>query len=156
MSSTDAVRCWDDVHGARPAPAGPRLTEAVAGPRGTGCGVRGRWRRVVAGPAGGARHRRRRLTRMTGKTGRHAGIPRELIDGSTGRRPRSVPLLHADASHFEMDPEADLPPGTTDLAPVADALGGGGVLVLSGAGISTESGIPDYRGEGGASAGIRR
>ena len=47
-------------------------------------------------------------------------------------------------------PEADLPPGTTDLAPVADALGSGGVLVLSGAGISTESGIPDYRGEGGS------
>ncbi|MDT0401377.1 NAD-dependent protein deacetylase [Streptomyces edwardsiae] len=47
-------------------------------------------------------------------------------------------------------PDADLPPGTTDLAPVADALGSGGVLVLSGAGISTESGIPDYRGEGGS------
>lgn len=47
-------------------------------------------------------------------------------------------------------PGADLPPGTTDLAPVADALRAGGVLVLSGAGISTESGIPDYRGEGGS------
>ncbi|MEU9652164.1 NAD-dependent protein deacetylase [Streptomyces sp. NPDC048110] len=47
-------------------------------------------------------------------------------------------------------PGADLPPGTTDLAPVAGALGAGGVLVLSGAGISTESGIPDYRGEGGS------
>ncbi|NEB37723.1 NAD-dependent protein deacetylase [Streptomyces sp. SID14515] len=42
------------------------------------------------------------------------------------------------------------PPGTTDLEPVAEVLGGGGVLVLSGAGISTESGIPDYRGEGGS------
>ncbi|MFJ1800627.1 NAD-dependent protein deacetylase [Streptomyces sp. NPDC088180] len=42
------------------------------------------------------------------------------------------------------------PPGTTDLAPVVEALRGGGVLVLSGAGISTESGIPDYRGEGGS------
>ncbi|MFJ6443260.1 NAD-dependent protein deacetylase [Streptomyces sp. NPDC091649] len=41
-------------------------------------------------------------------------------------------------------------PGTTDPAPVADALSRGGVLVLSGAGISTESGIPDYRGEGGS------
>ncbi len=39
---------------------------------------------------------------------------------------------------------------TTDLAPVVDALRTGGVLVLSGAGISTESGIPDYRGEGGS------
>ncbi|MGW0611393.1 NAD-dependent protein deacetylase [Streptomyces sp. NPDC002788] len=47
-------------------------------------------------------------------------------------------------------PTADLPPGTTDLEPVADALSSGGVLVLSGAGISTESGIPDYRGEGGS------
>ncbi|MEV5173724.1 NAD-dependent protein deacetylase [Streptomyces flaveolus] len=47
-------------------------------------------------------------------------------------------------------PTEDLPPGTTDLEPVADALGAGGVLVLSGAGISTESGIPDYRGEGGS------
>ncbi|WP_031038758.1 NAD-dependent protein deacetylase [Streptomyces sp. NRRL F-5650] len=47
-------------------------------------------------------------------------------------------------------PGDDLPPGTTDLAPVAEALRAGGVLVLSGAGISTESGIPDYRGEGGS------
>ncbi|MFC8999555.1 NAD-dependent protein deacetylase [Streptomyces rochei] len=47
-------------------------------------------------------------------------------------------------------PAGDLPPGTTDLRPVADALQAGGVLVLSGAGISTESGIPDYRGEGGS------
>ncbi|MGW3288423.1 NAD-dependent protein deacetylase [Streptomyces sp. NPDC001002] len=45
---------------------------------------------------------------------------------------------------------ADLLPGTTDLEPVVDALSAGGVLVLSGAGISTESGIPDYRGEGGS------
>jgi NAD-dependent SIR2 family protein deacetylase len=47
-------------------------------------------------------------------------------------------------------PAEDLPPGTTDLEPVVDALSAGGVLVLSGAGISTESGIPDYRGEGGS------
>lgn len=47
-------------------------------------------------------------------------------------------------------PTEDLPPGTTDLEPVADALTAGGVLVLSGAGISTESGIPDYRGEHGS------
>lgn len=47
-------------------------------------------------------------------------------------------------------PAADLPPGTTDLEPVADALGSGGVVVLSGAGLSTESGIPDYRGDGGS------
>ena len=47
-------------------------------------------------------------------------------------------------------PTGDLPAGTTDLGPVAEVLGAGGVLVLSGAGISTESGIPDYRGEGGS------
>ncbi|MCX5401941.1 NAD-dependent protein deacetylase [Streptomyces sp. NBC_00102] len=47
-------------------------------------------------------------------------------------------------------PPEDLPPGTTDPAPVAEALSAGGVLVLSGAGISTESGIPDYRGDGGS------
>lgn len=47
-------------------------------------------------------------------------------------------------------PTEDLPAGTTDPEPVAAALGAGGVLVLSGAGISTESGIPDYRGEGGS------
>ncbi|WP_432152368.1 NAD-dependent protein deacetylase [Streptomyces sp. bgisy029] len=47
-------------------------------------------------------------------------------------------------------PTEEASPGTTDLEPVADALDRGGVLVLSGAGISTESGIPDYRGEGGS------
>ncbi|MFJ4814612.1 NAD-dependent protein deacetylase [Streptomyces sp. NPDC088801] len=47
-------------------------------------------------------------------------------------------------------PAEDLPPATSDPEPVADALSTGGVLVLSGAGISTESGIPDYRGEGGS------
>ncbi|MFJ7189533.1 Sir2 family NAD-dependent protein deacetylase [Streptomyces bacillaris] len=47
-------------------------------------------------------------------------------------------------------PTGEPPPGTTDPGPVVDVLGKGGVLVLSGAGISTESGIPDYRGEGGS------
>ncbi|MFF5448756.1 NAD-dependent protein deacetylase [Streptomyces sp. NPDC012888] len=47
-------------------------------------------------------------------------------------------------------PAGDALPGSTDLGPVADALAAGGVLVLSGAGLSTESGIPDYRGEGGS------
>ncbi|MGW6564800.1 NAD-dependent protein deacetylase [Streptomyces sp. NPDC054975] len=47
-------------------------------------------------------------------------------------------------------PSEALPPATTDLEPVADALSSGGVLVLSGAGMSTESGIPDYRGEDGS------
>ncbi|MFF4429363.1 NAD-dependent protein deacetylase [Streptomyces sp. NPDC001513] len=47
-------------------------------------------------------------------------------------------------------PAGDLPPGTTDVGPLADVLRAGGVLVLSGAGLSTESGIPDYRGQGGS------
>ncbi|MGP3690197.1 NAD-dependent protein deacetylase [Streptomyces sp. IBSNAI002] len=47
-------------------------------------------------------------------------------------------------------PSGDLRPGSTDPEPVAGALRAGGVLVLSGAGMSTESGIPDYRGEGGS------
>ncbi|MFI8963025.1 NAD-dependent protein deacetylase [Streptomyces sp. NPDC053493] len=47
-------------------------------------------------------------------------------------------------------PPGDPRPGTTDLEPVLGALRAGNVLVLSGAGLSTESGIPDYRGEGGS------
>ena len=43
-----------------------------------------------------------------------------------------------------------LAPGTADVAPVVDAVRDGRVVVLSGAGISTESGIPDYRGETGS------
>jgi NAD-dependent SIR2 family protein deacetylase len=39
---------------------------------------------------------------------------------------------------------------TTDLSEVVDVVAEGGVVVLSGAGLSTESGIPDYRGEGGS------
>ncbi|WP_024877373.1 NAD-dependent protein deacetylase [Saccharomonospora piscinae] len=40
-------------------------------------------------------------------------------------------------------------PCTTELTEVVRAVGDGGVVVLSGAGLSTESGIPDYRGAGG-------
>ncbi|WP_371401529.1 NAD-dependent protein deacetylase [Kribbella sp. NBC_00662] len=43
-----------------------------------------------------------------------------------------------------------LEPGSTDIGPVAQTVAAGGVVVLSGAGISTESGIPDYRGESGS------
>ncbi|WP_033293488.1 NAD-dependent protein deacetylase [Amycolatopsis jejuensis] len=41
-------------------------------------------------------------------------------------------------------------PRTGTVADVAEVVAGRGVLVLSGAGISTESGIPDYRGETGS------
>ncbi|OIJ68345.1 NAD-dependent protein deacetylase [Streptomyces mangrovisoli] len=47
-------------------------------------------------------------------------------------------------------PTGDEPAAGSDPGPVADALRAGGVLVLSGAGLSTESGIPDYRGEHGS------
>ncbi|WP_202875898.1 NAD-dependent protein deacetylase [Kribbella speibonae] len=43
-----------------------------------------------------------------------------------------------------------LAPGATDIGPVARTVAAGRVVVLSGAGISTESGIPDYRGETGS------
>jgi NAD-dependent SIR2 family protein deacetylase len=42
------------------------------------------------------------------------------------------------------------PPRTTDLTEVVDVLGAGRVVALSGAGLSTESGIPDYRGAAGS------
>ncbi|MER6581315.1 NAD-dependent deacetylase, partial [Nonomuraea sp. NPDC001023] len=35
------------------------------------------------------------------------------------------------------------------IASLAELVAGGGVVVLSGAGLSTESGIPDYRGPTG-------
>lgn len=41
-------------------------------------------------------------------------------------------------------------PRTTDLAGLADVIAEGSVVVLSGAGLSTESGIPDYRGASGS------
>jgi NAD-dependent SIR2 family protein deacetylase len=46
--------------------------------------------------------------------------------------------------HAESLPPAD------GLTTAAEIIGRGGVVVLSGAGLSTESGIPDYRGPGGA------
>jgi NAD-dependent SIR2 family protein deacetylase len=46
--------------------------------------------------------------------------------------------------HAESLPPAD------GLTAAAEIIGLGGVVVLSGAGLSTESGIPDYRGPGGA------
>jgi NAD-dependent SIR2 family protein deacetylase len=42
------------------------------------------------------------------------------------------------------------PPAVEGISALADLLAGGGALVLSGAGISTDSGIPDYRGVTGS------
>jgi NAD-dependent SIR2 family protein deacetylase len=47
-------------------------------------------------------------------------------------------------------PAGPPPPRTTDLTEVISVVGAGGVVALSGAGLSTESGIPDYRGEAGS------
>lgn len=70
--------------------------------------------------------------------------------GTNGTQPVPYPGGMRMRPTLSWTPGEDLPAGTTDLQPVAEALSRGGVLVLSGAGISTESGIPDYRGEGGS------
>ncbi|MFF1381841.1 NAD-dependent protein deacetylase [Streptomyces sp. NPDC058308] len=44
----------------------------------------------------------------------------------------------------------DLAPASREVAAVVAAVRAGGVVVLSGAGLSTESGIPDYRGAHGS------
>ncbi|MER5257342.1 NAD-dependent protein deacetylase [Streptomyces sp. NPDC002855] len=48
------------------------------------------------------------------------------------------------------EPTGGLLPASTDLTAVVEAVRAGNVAVLSGAGLSTESGIPDYRGEHGS------
>ncbi|ONI82989.1 NAD-dependent protein deacetylase 1 [Actinosynnema sp. ALI-1.44] len=48
------------------------------------------------------------------------------------------------------NPVGDPLPTTTDLTELAGVVAGGSVAVLSGAGLSTESGIPDYRGASGS------
>jgi NAD-dependent SIR2 family protein deacetylase len=48
------------------------------------------------------------------------------------------------------EPTGDPLPRTTSLVEVTEALARRRVVVLSGAGLSTESGIPDYRGERGS------
>jgi NAD-dependent SIR2 family protein deacetylase len=48
------------------------------------------------------------------------------------------------------EPTGEHLPRTTSLDPAVDLVAARGVVILSGAGISTESGIPDYRGASGA------
>jgi NAD-dependent SIR2 family protein deacetylase len=47
-------------------------------------------------------------------------------------------------------PTGEPAPRTTELGEVVRVVGEGGVVVLSGAGLSTESGVPDYRGVEGS------
>jgi NAD-dependent SIR2 family protein deacetylase len=47
-------------------------------------------------------------------------------------------------------PAGPPPPRTTELTEVVRVVGAGRVVALSGAGLSTESGIPDYRGASGS------
>src|SRR3984957_18220134 len=51
-------------------------------------------------------------------------------------------------------PDTDVPPAAR-LGLVAGLVAAGGVVVLSGAGLSTESGIPDYRGPTGLARGAQ-
>ena len=61
-----------------------------------------------------------------------------------------LPSTTSEVSDWSLTPEAATSRASRDLAELARVMSGGGVVVLSGAGLSTESGIPDYRGPTGA------
>jgi NAD-dependent SIR2 family protein deacetylase len=67
-------------------------------------------------------------------------------DATTGSAPVTVqPRTPAGSGTAGGVPDAH-----AQFEALVDLVGGGGVVVLSGAGLSTESGIPDYRGPSGA------
>mgnify|MGYP006285122993 FL=1 len=74
------------------------------------------------------------------------GDPERRSDRSAVRR---APVVGAWQAGPVLALVPDVPPAPqADVERLAEALGGRRVAVLTGAGVSTEAGIPDYRGEG--------
>ncbi|PID54492.1 MAG: hypothetical protein CSB46_02205 [Micrococcales bacterium] len=127
----------------RPQPAGG---PAVARPAGTGRGILRRLRprppaRVVGPGAAGRGRRHRRVGRPRRRRSVRAAGATDGARGVGAGSGRCRPLLSTDPPVIESFPAAE-----RAVAELFDAAAGKPVVVLTGAGLSTESGIPDYRG----------